>query len=290
MGFTTAYGAQKSNTWHPCGDYHSLNGITTPDQYSIPHIQDFRASLCDAIIFSKVELVRAFNHILMNKDDVLKTAIITSFGLYEYLMMPYWLWNAAQTFQWFMDQVCQELFFIFVYMDNILVASHTPGEHVSHLQILFTCLSQYGLVINSDKCHFGVCPIYFSATALALQALSLWKIVWKQSATFVLLQARLPCKGTWDLSIFIIAFVHTVQKSSTSCMSSSKERTLLGSGYPHVRPLSSKAKRPCKHYPLGIPRSFSIYVGSCWCLEFCYWYCTGTKTSWLMDPNILLLP
>ena len=85
------------------------------------------------------------------------------------------------------------------------------------------------------------------ATALALQALPFWKIVWKQSATFLLLQARLPCRSTWDSSTFIIAFIGTVQKSSTCGTNSSQERTLLGSGHPHVRPLSSKAKRPCQH-------------------------------------------
>ena len=68
--------------------------------------------------------------------------------------MPYGLRNAAQTFQRFMDQVCRELSFVFVYMDDILVASNTPEEHDQHLQILFTCLSQYVLVINPDKCKF----------------------------------------------------------------------------------------------------------------------------------------
>ena len=46
-------------------------------------------------------------------------------------------------------------------MDNILVASHTPEEHVYHLQILFTHLSWYGLVINPDKCQFGVSTLDF---------------------------------------------------------------------------------------------------------------------------------
>ena len=160
-------------------------------------------------------------------------------------MMPYRLQNAAQTFQRFMDQVCWELSFVFIYMGNILVASHTPEKHVHHLQILFTHLSQYGLVINQTSANLVSPPSTFSATALALQALPLWKIVWKLSAIFLLPQARLPCKSTWDSSTFTITFIRTVQKSSTRCTSSSKKRTFLGSGQPHVRPHSSNAKR---HY------------------------------------------
>ena len=67
----------------PCGNYCGLDDITTPDRYPIPHIQDFRASLHRATIFSKVDLVWALNQILVHKDDAPKTAIIALFGIYE---------------------------------------------------------------------------------------------------------------------------------------------------------------------------------------------------------------
>ena len=69
---------KKSGAWRPCGNYRALNDITTPDQYSIPHIQDFGASLHGATIFSKVDLVRAFNQIPVHQDDIPKTALINT--------------------------------------------------------------------------------------------------------------------------------------------------------------------------------------------------------------------
>ena len=60
---------------------------------------------------------------LVVPEKVPKTAIITPFGLYEFLKMPFRLQNTAQTFQRLMDTVGQGLESVFVYMDDILVAS-----------------------------------------------------------------------------------------------------------------------------------------------------------------------
>ncbi len=49
----------------------------------------------------------------MATQDVAKTAIITPFGLFEYLFMPFGLRNAAQTFQCFMGSLFKHLSFVF---------------------------------------------------------------------------------------------------------------------------------------------------------------------------------
>ena len=147
--------------WRVCGDYRRLNHMTTDDHYPVRNLQDFNSDLRGRTIFSKVDLLKGYHQIPVKPEDVKKTAVITPFGLFLFPRCPFGLKNAGQDFQRLMDKILGEIPHTFVYLDDILIASSSPEEHLEDLERVFNVLEQNGLVVNRKKCILGEASIEF---------------------------------------------------------------------------------------------------------------------------------
>ena len=125
-------------SWRPCGDYRRLNTVTVPDRYPVPNIQDFTANLAGCKIFSKLDLIKGYYQVPMAPEDIEKTAVVTQFGLFEFLVIPFGLINSGCTFQRLMDEVLGDLPHSFVYVDDVLIASPDAVSHEVHLRQTFS--------------------------------------------------------------------------------------------------------------------------------------------------------
>jgi hypothetical protein len=104
-------------------------------------MQDLSNGLHNCTIFSKIDLVKGYHQIPVATKDIPKTAIITPFGLFEYLFTPFGLSNATQTFQRMMDRTTDGLEGVFAYMDDSCVGSPDRQTHLHHLEAFFQSFS-----------------------------------------------------------------------------------------------------------------------------------------------------
>ena len=75
--------------------------------------------------------------------------------------MPFGLKNAGATFQRFIDTIFASTKNVFVYLDDILIASETLDEHLHDIENVFQQLSKFNLKISVSKCEFIKEPITF---------------------------------------------------------------------------------------------------------------------------------
>ena len=137
-----------------CGDYRGLNNVTIDDKYPIPHLRTLTMSLHGKKYFSKLDLQRAYLQIPVAEADIPKTAVTTPFGLYEFLYMPFGLKNAGSTFQRFIDSTFANVNNVFVYLDDILIASNSIEEHIVDVSNAFALLAKHNLRLSIEKCEF----------------------------------------------------------------------------------------------------------------------------------------
>ena len=90
-------------------------------------------------------------------DEALKqyTAFtVGNLGFFECDRMPFGLCNVPATFQWLMQNCMGEVNFVYclIYLDDLIVFSHTTEVHLHQLCVVFNCLREYNLKLKLSKC------------------------------------------------------------------------------------------------------------------------------------------
>ena len=110
--------------------------------HPLPKIDKMYAKLKGAKVFSTIELRSGYSHVALGKDSRAKTAFVTPFDKYKFLMVPFGLAQISCLFPIAYEQgprrpnLCQ---------DDIIIFSNSEEEHLLHLEEVFRQLRKAGL-------------------------------------------------------------------------------------------------------------------------------------------------
>ena len=135
-------------------DYRALNKVTRKFVWPMPKVEDIFSQLNGAKYFSTLDLRAGYHHIGLTTDSIPKTAFTSPFGKYEYVKVPFGLAQAPAYFQELMTGVLKDLPFAMAYLDDIIIYSSTPEEHLEHIRMAFKKLRDAKLSMKLSKCHF----------------------------------------------------------------------------------------------------------------------------------------
>lgn len=152
---------KKDGTLRPCGDFRRLNLMTVKDEYTLPNVLDLHNNLHSKTVFSRLDLYKGFWQIELDPVDRPKTAIATPRGLFEFNRMPFGLKNAPNTFQRLVDNVFRGVNNVFVYVDDILIASPDRATHLLDLKQVLNRIRENNLIVSFTKSEFFVDKLDF---------------------------------------------------------------------------------------------------------------------------------
>ena len=165
FGAPVLFAPKKNGGLRMCLDYRALNKITVKNRYPLPRIDDLLDQLNGATVFSGLDLASGYHQIPITEegDSRSLTAFRTPQGLYQWRVMPMGLSNAPAVFQRTMQQVFGDMIgkFVLIYLDDILIFSKTPEEHVQHCEAVLRRLQEKQFYAQESKCNFAMKEIEF---------------------------------------------------------------------------------------------------------------------------------
>ena len=148
---------KKDGTLRFCIDFRHLNDRTEKDAHPLPRMPKIMEAMVGSCIFSCMDLKSGFWQVKMAEESRQYTSFtVGSFGIYEFLWMPFGLCNAPATFQRLMQNCLGEpnLTYALVYLDDVVVFSDTEEEHLKRLRAVLERFQEHGLKLKPSKCNF----------------------------------------------------------------------------------------------------------------------------------------
>ncbi len=147
---------KKDGSMRMCVDFRALNKVTKKNKAAMPRIDEIFEQLLGAKKFSKLDLMSGYNQLRIDEKDIQKTAFVTKYGHFEWVVLPFGLTDAPATFNALMLQVLKPLIdkCVVVYLDDILIYSPNDKQHEIDVRKVLKLLQDNGLLAILSKGEF----------------------------------------------------------------------------------------------------------------------------------------
>ncbi|KAH7732163.1 gagpol and env protein precursor [Aphelenchoides avenae] len=147
---------KKDGSLRFCVDYRKLNNATKMDSYPLPNAEYLLHALQGKQYFSSLDLASGYWQIRLAEEAREKTAFSTPYGHFEWNVLPFGLSTSPACFERMLDSIFSDLIghTLFIYLDDILIATETVEEHLQVLEEVLRRLRQANLKLKGRKCHF----------------------------------------------------------------------------------------------------------------------------------------
>ena len=131
-----------------CTDFRQLNARTIKDSYALPRVEEILDCLSASQYFSVLDMKSGYYQAELEESHKERTAFtVGPLGFYEYNRLPFCLTNSPATYQRLMEDILGDyhLRICLIYVDDIIIFSHTYEEHVDRLRKVFHRIHDTGL-------------------------------------------------------------------------------------------------------------------------------------------------
>ena len=148
---------KKNGKIRVCIDYRALNKRIQKDHFPLPFINIILDEVAGHELYTFMDGYSGYNQISIAPEDHHKTAFITPWGTFIYVVMPFGLCNAPSAFQRAMSFAFSDLLHksMTVFIDDF----STHSSATEHLHWVRECLircRRTGIAVNPDKLYLAI--------------------------------------------------------------------------------------------------------------------------------------
>ncbi|KYO40426.1 hypothetical protein Y1Q_0013241 [Alligator mississippiensis] len=145
---------------HICGDFKcTVNKVLKQDLHPVPTINQLLSVLSGGKIFAKLDLVQAYQQLIVDDKAAEAQTIITHWGAFCVKHLQFEISVAPGIFQWLMEEMPAGIPGVVPYFDDALIMGLSREKLTKRFRKVLQRFDKAGIRVKREKCQLGVSSI-----------------------------------------------------------------------------------------------------------------------------------